>query len=237
MAPSGTNESVKQASEEPVFGKTSLSMRRDRSEPMDWESTLPKSTGKPAGIDDDETGENGVPHQKSDWNDFATGKQRMFAGQGETGLESLLASWGLSGEAKPSAAPHPATPADPTRFLRASFSVLGAFRIIGLVAFSAGLVDRIDVFKGASIMFLVLESALGLLNLMASIVTASPTDSDVRSPILGVTAVLRTLSAFGQLNIGQQVMKLGQMVQMPITWPIWADSFVWAAFDLLSVWL
>lgn len=75
---------------------------------MDWEpSPPPFSTNtiggfpKPPGLSlaEDEGMElsDGIGvTAKSDWDNFGVGKQRMFPGQtGETGLESLLAGWGL----------------------------------------------------------------------------------------------------------------------------------------------
>lgn len=87
----------------PVFGQPSLQrpVEEPEPEPMDWEpSPIVSKTGvsRPPGWtavdDEDDT----VSHpKKADWDSFAINKQRMFprAGQEETGLENLLAGWGL----------------------------------------------------------------------------------------------------------------------------------------------
>ncbi|EJT50267.1 hypothetical protein A1Q1_00461 [Trichosporon asahii var. asahii CBS 2479] len=70
---------------QPIFGKQSLGLTpppRDESEPMDWEPTAADSSN--------ETG--------SDWDRFGIGRQNMFpraSASEETGLEPLLATWGL----------------------------------------------------------------------------------------------------------------------------------------------
>lgn len=70
---------------QPIFGKQSLGLTpppRDDSEPMDWEPTA-------AGSSNDVS---------SDWDTFGIGRQNMFpraSASEETGLEPLLATWGL----------------------------------------------------------------------------------------------------------------------------------------------
>lgn len=61
----------------PVFGQTSLNLPERDEEPMDWEPTS-------------------ADH---DWDGFGVGQQRMFASSesNETGLEALIATWGLGG--------------------------------------------------------------------------------------------------------------------------------------------
>lgn len=90
----------------PVFGETSLSPRPPYSQfsndDMDWEPTPPSALYNggytfeqaiPTYIEQDGSG------QKGEWDNFAVGKQRMFGrkeGEDETGLEGLLAGWGLA---------------------------------------------------------------------------------------------------------------------------------------------
>lgn len=87
----------------PVFGQPSLQrpVEEPEPEPMDWEpSPIVSKTGvsRPPGwtLVDDEDDTASHP-KKADWDSFAINKQRMFprAGQEETGLENLLAGWGL----------------------------------------------------------------------------------------------------------------------------------------------
>jgi hypothetical protein len=63
---------------------------------MDWEpSPAVDRFRRPPGLDDDDQDFNGI---KNDWDSFAVNKQRMFPpreGQDETGLESLIAGWGI----------------------------------------------------------------------------------------------------------------------------------------------
>lgn len=82
----------------PIFGQSSLQPLPNPTEndAMDWEPLPPTSKPSP---DQwlDEADEGGG---KADWNGFGMGKQRMFPqahGTDETGLESLLAGWGLGG--------------------------------------------------------------------------------------------------------------------------------------------
>ncbi|AAW41163.1 conserved hypothetical protein [Cryptococcus deneoformans JEC21] len=87
----------------PVFGQPSLQrpVEEPEPEPMDWEpSPIVSKTGvsRPPGwtaVDDED--DTASHPKKADWDSFAINKQRMFprAGQEETGLENLLAGWGL----------------------------------------------------------------------------------------------------------------------------------------------
>lgn len=70
-------------------------------EPMDWEpSPTIGRFRRPPGLEDDYDNDNGI---KDDWDSFAINKQRMFApGDGdETGLESLIADWGIDPNPNP----------------------------------------------------------------------------------------------------------------------------------------
>jgi hypothetical protein len=62
---------------------------------MDWEpSPTVDRSRRPPGLDDDEE----LNGARNDWDSFAVNKQRMFPpreGQDETGLESLIAGWGI----------------------------------------------------------------------------------------------------------------------------------------------
>lgn len=82
---------------QPIFGKQSLGLTpppRDDSEPMDWEPTAADSSNE-AG---------------SDWDRFGIGRQNMFpraSASEETGLEPLLATWGLGTDTSHSASAPP----------------------------------------------------------------------------------------------------------------------------------
>ncbi|WWD20646.1 hypothetical protein CI109_105122 [Kwoniella shandongensis] len=105
----GSRTPTRQAN--PIFGQPSLYHQQlqpgSEAEPMDWEPspsvTLPSSHRPnnwmvPGHDDDDDDGMR--PPSKLDWDTFAMNKQRMFpkqGGQDETGLESLLAGWGIGG--------------------------------------------------------------------------------------------------------------------------------------------
>jgi hypothetical protein len=79
----------------PAFTTTTQEEHQSQYEPMDWEpSPTVDRFRRPPGLDDDEEF-NGT---KNDWDSFAVNKQRMFPpreGQDETGLESLIAGWGI----------------------------------------------------------------------------------------------------------------------------------------------
>ncbi|GMK54730.1 hypothetical protein CspeluHIS016_0113160 [Cutaneotrichosporon spelunceum] len=130
-APSPTRRSA-------VFGQPSLALPEQPDEPMDWEPT------------------------HSDWDGFGVGTQRMFAPaeSNETGLEALLATWGLGGEPvseRPQSAwersrwaeqrkivspesrgvfaiPQPVVQRDVLRPLRVARAILLALRVVALVA-------------------------------------------------------------------------------------------------------
>jgi hypothetical protein len=82
----------------PIFGQPAFTHNDQYAyepEPMDWEPSPTAdrfSSRRPPGLDleNDET--------RDDWDQFAVGPQRMFAardGHDETGLESLIAGWGI----------------------------------------------------------------------------------------------------------------------------------------------
>jgi hypothetical protein len=83
----------------PIFGQPAFTHNDQNGqyepEPMDWEPSLTTDRTflkRPPGLDleNDET--------RDDWDQFAVGPQRMFAareGHDETGLESLIAGWGI----------------------------------------------------------------------------------------------------------------------------------------------
>jgi hypothetical protein len=98
------------ASTNPMFGRPSLPSPTPQSatlyEPMDWEPSPHTAlsnggyTGRPPRWEPDE--DDSPPLHKADWDGFGVGKQRMFPQrheQEETGLESLLAGWGLGAAA------------------------------------------------------------------------------------------------------------------------------------------
>ena len=64
---------------------------------MDWEPS-PSLRRRPLAVSqqDDEDADEITPPRKSDWDAFATNRQRMYPQKvEETGLESLLAGWGI----------------------------------------------------------------------------------------------------------------------------------------------
>ncbi|KAI9633529.1 Ima1 N-terminal domain-containing protein [Dioszegia hungarica] len=94
----------------PVFGKTSLSPRpslsRLRDDEMDWEGPAPSAlynggytSGGPV-YSEQQAEEMTEGYERGQgWDNFAVGKQRFFGrreGEDETGLEGLLAGWGLA---------------------------------------------------------------------------------------------------------------------------------------------
>ena len=79
----------------PVFGKASFASPPPEAcvEMMDWEPSL-NSQAQP--------GKGAHERSQSDWDTFAVGKQSIFPTRTEeTGLESLLADWGISGPPEP----------------------------------------------------------------------------------------------------------------------------------------
>jgi hypothetical protein len=102
----------------PIFGQTSLHPAidaTDTSEPMDWEpapSAVIYNGGwthrpPPAWQHNEVVAQKQSARAKSDWDTFAVNKQRMYPTQpltDETGLESLLAGWGIGTGGVPSGA-------------------------------------------------------------------------------------------------------------------------------------
>nr|XP_019051149.1 hypothetical protein I302_01598 [Kwoniella bestiolae CBS 10118]OCF30079.1 hypothetical protein I302_01598 [Kwoniella bestiolae CBS 10118] len=85
----------------PIFGQPSLHQPLPEpqadAEPMDWEPTQQPSR-YPMFSPQSEDGDGDLFQTKQDWDKFGTNKQRMFHNKNdETGLESLLAGWGLGG--------------------------------------------------------------------------------------------------------------------------------------------
>ncbi|WWC92208.1 uncharacterized protein L201_007162 [Kwoniella dendrophila CBS 6074] len=111
--PSGTSPSYQllhshsrpgnSASANPIFGQPSLHQPVPdvpvEGEPMDWEPTRNASYQRPLFSPEDEDVEihfSSSPQAKrQNWDKFGTNKQRMFYNQNETGLENLLAGWGI----------------------------------------------------------------------------------------------------------------------------------------------
>ncbi|WWC98621.1 hypothetical protein V866_005514 [Kwoniella sp. B9012] len=85
----------------PIFGQPSLhkplaDMPFD-GEPMDWEPTRQQPNIYPLFSPQSEYDEGEVFQRKENWDTFGTNKQRMFHRNDETGLENLLAGWGIGG--------------------------------------------------------------------------------------------------------------------------------------------
>jgi hypothetical protein len=87
----------------PSFASTSTKVNGENVdgeyEPMDWEPSPcinRLSRSRPPGLDGDD--EYDTTPRKNNWDTFAVNKQRMFPGKSEhdeTGLESLIAGWGI----------------------------------------------------------------------------------------------------------------------------------------------
>ncbi|WWD08432.1 hypothetical protein V865_006544 [Kwoniella europaea PYCC6329] len=91
-----TNNSVN-----PIFGQPSLHKSLSETpmdgEPMDWEPTRQQPSRYPLFSPQSEYDEGEVFQRKENWDTFGTNKQRMFHKNDETGLENLLAGWGIGG--------------------------------------------------------------------------------------------------------------------------------------------
>ena len=86
---------------QPSFTPTSNpddQIQKTHDEQMDWEPSPRPRTSRPPGLDDDDDVRPYDTPSKHDWDSFAVGRQRMFPNQStkdETGLESLIAGWGI----------------------------------------------------------------------------------------------------------------------------------------------
>jgi hypothetical protein len=161
---------------------------------MDWEPT-PKSHRLDGGLsrrrlpgwteDNDADGTDELNNGKSDWNSFGSGKQRMFASASgdETGLESLVAEWGLggvsqsmtdipNGHAIPSAGAPRGVVLD-RRLLRSMRFGLCIFRLLGCLASRApSLTSRFSpVVEALQQPLLALEIAAGCLSIFVELST------------------------------------------------------------------
>jgi hypothetical protein len=190
--------------EAPIFGQSSMTLRRESDE-MDWEATPTKD---PAA-----------------WDKFGARQQRMFpqpSASDETGLESLIAGWGISpgsaaaavGQGSRPSKPLPMAQLAPRAFLddarvRNLRKLLGALRSLSLLAAvglrSVGL--RIsDVAAPALQALLWCEAAASLLALVICLATGPASffplaavvylcDCGVRASALFATAVPSSLPA------------------------------------------
>ncbi|WVF67934.1 hypothetical protein IAT40_002696 [Kwoniella sp. CBS 6097] len=119
--PSASGSTLKPERANPIFGQMSLFQQHGPDstretageEPMDWEpspSPVPRNgngyDNRPSGLltpDDEDDLHFNYPSMypvkgKDDWDAFATNRQRMFPQRAEeTGLENLLAGWGIGG--------------------------------------------------------------------------------------------------------------------------------------------
>ncbi|RXK40627.1 hypothetical protein M231_02082 [Tremella mesenterica] len=119
----------------PIFGQPSLDPKpKEQSEPMDWEPS--PNLRRRQFINEEEDLDLDLSPKKGNWDRFASNKQRMFDGkQEETGLEMLLAGWGLDGEIKPSqgvSVRHPQSINHISRILRLVSIFLVLCRSVGI---------------------------------------------------------------------------------------------------------
>nr|XP_019008114.1 uncharacterized protein I206_07282 [Kwoniella pini CBS 10737]OCF46895.1 hypothetical protein I206_07282 [Kwoniella pini CBS 10737] len=90
--------SHRQITANPIFGQASLHQPIPDipvdGEPMDWEPTQQSNFANTlfSPTDEDEL----IFDKKENWDKFGINKQRMFHNQNETGLENLLAGWGIN---------------------------------------------------------------------------------------------------------------------------------------------
>jgi hypothetical protein len=184
---------------------------------MDWEPAPGAAlsnggwTTRPPGWSPDNEDDVVETPRKSEWDTFAVGKQRMFPrrqGNDETGLESLLAGWGI-GTGGQTAKP-PASTTTPfqdkavrpghregeivislnvKRVARVSFCAFGLIRLLGSLAVLYRIISRRSngTVDGASIPFPTLLMGLtfveAALNGIALMVQVQSNDQDQRSRI------------------------------------------------------
>lgn len=174
---------------------------RDESEPMDWEPSLAPGSMSAA--------------EGDDWDSFGVGRQRMFppqTGNDETGLESLLAGWGISAGAVGGTAPTsngpsgipmgslPSAPLAPRGLvlddakLRLARKVLLGARLLALVA-AVGSVTigiRIHDFAAPALATLLgLEAAASALALAVVLASRRPGSVPLAAIVLASDAVVR----------------------------------------------
>ncbi|OCF54788.1 hypothetical protein L486_07924 [Kwoniella mangroviensis CBS 10435] len=143
----------------PIFGRPSLhkplsEMPAD-GEPMDWEPTRQQSNRYPLFSPKSEYDEGEVYQGKENWDTFGTNKQRMFHKNDETGLENLLAGWGIGGPStihantQPNGMTHNAAPKQKKRRSNNRWLVLDVIGTSMLMFRGSGLITMlmINIFK------------------------------------------------------------------------------------------
>jgi hypothetical protein len=224
----------------PSFASSSASDEKQLGdyEPMDWEpspSVNRSGRSKPPGLDDDEY--DSTP-RKNDWDNFAVNKQRMFgkSEHDETGLESLIAGWGIDTGASNSRSPDVkpsmqhrisshATPLSPSRMsigellVRVTSCILVIARIAALGAYLAGLglfteekIDTIDkILSGVEVGTIVMSA------IMLPRTYPSP-----RIAILAGDLILHMVYAVFQRQAGPLEIVPREPWMLGMTWGQWA---------------
>lgn len=150
----------------------------------------------------------GTPEDRSEWESFGVGRQRMFpngSANDETGLETLLAGWGIStGSAAigvPPSQPLPMAPLAPSRGLVLDDALLRKFRNLLLIARCFALCAAIacvsvelrinDIAPRPLRALLALEAAASALALVVCLVSRSGRMVPLAAIVLASDAVVR----------------------------------------------
>lgn len=122
---------------QPAFAPTRGSDNEDREKDdvMDWEPSPAPTTRRPPGLEDRDYDSYLDSPSKHNWDSFAVQRQRMFPSQSdrdETGLESLIAGWGIGGAQPRSDVSLPSAP--PQAHISMPYSTTAASTIVRLVS-------------------------------------------------------------------------------------------------------
>lgn len=212
---------------------------------MEWEpSPVPARSGRapPPGLEDDDVDAQwGTPtkNDKRDWDTFATNRQRMFPNQGvrdETGLESLIAGWGLgggepttsaNGRASSSSSLTPAGPPTPMIVASTVIRIVSALLAVArLVAIALVLLQRIPHTEAETIDTIMSSVEIGVI--VMSFVLPPRRSGSPRLAFLAIELAVRYIYLMG---------RHGKWHSSTFTYALsksWTLGFTWARWAVLN---
>lgn len=243
------------ASTNPMFGRPSLPSPTPQPatlhEPMDWEPSPHTAlsnggyTGRPPRWEPDE--DDSPTLHKADWDGFGVGRQRMFPQrheQEETGLETLLAGWGLGAAAhsgSPTTAPRSQARTRrglvlDERLLQSIKICLACARLFGALIAMVTTINRGDphILNAASLPVLGTELVTSCLDLVMSATDECHPDHNPSIISLGKISVLaiRTVALFVDFTATPLHPQLAYVPQRWRLFGAWAGAAAMSVFVL-----
>lgn len=245
----------------PMFGQPSFSPHSDGTDDtrketeqmeMDWEpsprpSNISGGRRRPPGLDDEDQDPEANSNSRHDWDSFAVNRQRMFPNQttrDETGLESLIAGWGIDGNGAGtttrqtpismilSGTPNPpilVSSAPPSMLIvgskinRAISCLLGVFRCVALVTFLLLHTPRDQVIKIDTIV-----SSIEIGVILMSFLLPAKSEPSPRTSILVVELLMRYYHLFGRQHLH------GKDTKTEVMSAQWMLCLIWLQWAMLN---